>query len=1087
MRCLTCNTDNPDSNRFCEHCGGRFALVCQSCGRENKPTARFCGDCGTGLTTTLPRGESARSSAPADSNAGRSGTELWGELKIATVLFADIASSTEQIADLGPEEAMERLQPAVLQMCDAVERFGGTVVRTLGDGIMALFGVPKALEGHVRLACEAALSIQAIFANDAWGLNVRIGLHTGQVASNPTVGESARSDGVHGLTIHLASRVMASAEPGSIRLTHASQTQAAEHYDADRLGQFALRGISEQTTLYTLRGRRMDTGKPQARVHTPFRGRDREMGLLQLALHRAGNKCAPVVGVTGEPGTGKSRLCYEFAQWSSGRGVVVHEVRAQLYGHATPLQPVLELFRNCFFHIGHGDDAASAREKIARRLMLPGEPGVSPMEASDVLLLADFLGVNDPSAPPLTLNPRSRQARLLAAMRYLVRQPGNGLAMLILEDLHWLDEASMEFVSALVDAVAGTRVLLVLNYRPTFSATWEKSERFSKIELTELSGDDMNHLVRELISHRRELLDICELIARRSGGNPFFAEELVRSLAESGVLSGEPGAPGHGITAIERALPSNVQSVIGARIDRLREPVKALLQVCSTIGKEIPLSVLEQVADVAAVDVAQGLEELCAAELMQPQPDEDGPHFAFRHPLIQEVAYSMQLKARRTILHAAVAEAMKDHYRLRGDEFAALIAHHYEAAGQMVHAATHASRAAQWFGRTSSAQAIKHWHKVRQLLPLKTGTGDGDKLRAMASSQIALLGWREGLSLQEAQLYIEEAMTITELMDSRLKQLLFMIEGRLVQANGGSADGYVQKVQQALSLATLDADPGRVAMLNAALSQAYSWAGLLDAALEANDRALSDVHQIDSFDSDFIGFDVKQWMLGVRARILIRLDRSVDAQKCLQNMLKSPGTTGDPVIEQVVHFCYIDLALWEGDALMAQQHAAQMNEVVEKHPGLYMKAFALCGSGLAHLASMAYPQARATFREALELIRSGQVAMEFETEVLTGLAESCYRLGDEQQALDYALEAAEMSRKRSHRLSECRALMICAAIFEGASFKDEAAAIRCREQASELIQVTGAVRYLQAMALAQLKVIPPIDVSSVLQAGSYVH
>jgi len=259
MQCLACNTKNPDTNRYCENCGHQFGLVCGRCGRENGPSARFCGGCGVKVGAAAT--QAGAGGRPLDEAGGQRPVESWGELKIATVLFADIASSTEQVAYLGPEDAMQRLQPAVAQMCEAVERYGGTVVRTLGDGIMALFGAPRTLEGHVRLACEAALRIQAAFAEEAWDLAVRIGLHTGQIASDPSVGFSARSDGVHGLTIHLANRVMASAAPGEIRITQATRAQAGDYYGLQDLGPVPLKGIGEARSAAIVKGR-------------PYRGKD---------------------------------------------------------------------------------------------------------------------------------------------------------------------------------------------------------------------------------------------------------------------------------------------------------------------------------------------------------------------------------------------------------------------------------------------------------------------------------------------------------------------------------------------------------------------------------------------------------------------------------------------------------------------------------------------------------------------------------------------------------------------------------------------------------------------------------------------
>jgi adenylate cyclase len=245
-----------------------------------------------------------------------------------------------------------------------------------------------------------------------------------------------------------------------------------------------------------------------------------------------------------------------------------------------------------FFGISETDSPAAARARIAARLdqLGSGEP-------RDQALLSDFLGVpdaGDSMAQPL--NAKARHTRLLAIMSALVKHNADEASVVLIEDLHWLDEASEEFVAALVKAVAATRTMLVLNYRSSYRSPWVGIDNFREIEVGELSAADTDALVRELISHRREFQDISQLIVRRSGGNPYFAEELVRSLAERGVLSGDPAHANNGIGTVDRALPATVQAIIGARIDRLSGSEKSLLQICAIIGKEIPLAILERVA-----------------------------------------------------------------------------------------------------------------------------------------------------------------------------------------------------------------------------------------------------------------------------------------------------------------------------------------------------------------------------------------------------------------------------------------------------------------------------------------------------------
>jgi class 3 adenylate cyclase/tetratricopeptide (TPR) repeat protein len=988
----------------------------------------------------------------------------WGELKQATVLFADIVGSTELIAAMDPEQAMEKLRPAVLRMCQVVESLGGTVVRTLGDGILALFGVPRSLEGHALLACEAALKLQKVFREDAAGLTIRVGLHSGQVASDPADADGTRGGGAHGVTIHLASRVVAMAAPGGICLTEHCYAWVQVSCAVESMGSHVLRGITGTTALYSLKALKaaaLSQRFPQA-GHARFRGRASELDMLRSAWAQTDQRDAQVVGICAPPGAGKSRLCHEFSQWCRSQDVPVFEVRAQLYGHATPLQPVLELMRVFFYGITAGDDAATARQAIAQHL---------PQGATqaDLALVQEFLGVARPDAPSSALAPKARHERLKALVREHLRDASNTPAVIVIEDLHWLDEASEEFVGALVEAVAGTRSMLVLNYRPSLEVPWRGLTHFRQLDLPELSAPDAHALLCDLIGSAPSLDAVRRLVVQRSAGNPFFAEELVRSLRESGVLS-ITGEISGGLDAARRALPATVQAVIGARLDRLGEPGKTLLQMCAIIGKEIPLAVLEHVARPIADQIQEGLDVLCRADLIIPDTA-DSRRFAFRHPLIQEVAYGTQLKVRRGQLHALVAHAMETYYREQLDEYAGLVAYHYEAAGHRVKASEHASRAAQWVGSTNPALAIRHWHKVRNLLQDEPRATDIDRRRAIACSKIVFLGWREGLALDEARPFIDEAVELARDSDARLAQLLLFVEGRMLQASGGPADGYVEKLKTALSLRPSETQPGRTATLNAALSQAYGWAGMLHEALAASDAALEHVASIDAFDLDFIGFSVEHWVLGMRARLLVRLGRHEEAEQCLGRILTSgeagepeePGVSAepgglDPVLLLIAHYGYIDLAWCRSDAALARHHADAVSAMVEKSASPYMRVVSMSFQAMAHGIAGRQGQAASLYTEALALLRAGKVAIEMESEILAGLAECHRRMGQFDDSLAFAREAVGIARQRTIRLAECRALItLAAALAQQRPAGWEVEAASHFDEAGQLVERSGAV------------------------------
>ncbi len=1044
MRCRSCMTVNPTGNRFCECCGNQLQLVCVKCGHDVSPMARFCGTCGSNLPAGGATGKPAMEAAP-----------KWGELKQATVLFADVVGSTEMVAHMDPEEAMARLRPAVLRMRHSIERFGGTVVRTLGDGVMAMFGVPRSLEGHALLACQSALHMQASFRQGGDGLALRIGLHSGQVASDPEDAEDGRGGGAHGVTIHLASRVIALAQPGGICITQTCRDVAGPGCIAEAMGPHRLKGIPEPVEILALTNvlaaarRNWATDFWQA----TFRGRHKEMARLTRALEEVGEEGAlNVIGIAGDPGAGKSRLCLELAQVCAAQDVPVFDVRAQLYGHALPLQPILELFRVHFFGITAAHDNEAARSRI--------DAAFAPLATSraDLDLLHEFFRVAPPDAPQSGDPPRMRQARLVMLLKGLLRHEKDTRRVILIEDLHWIDDASEEFVSAMAQAVAGTRTLLLLNYRPSYRAPWLRLPDFEQIELGELPAADMDALVSELLTNVSPLRNICHLVCRRSGGNPFFAEELVRTIAESGVLSAETGLPVDGIEAVERALPATLQAVIGARLDRVGEPEKTLLQMCAIIGKEIPLAVLEHVASPLASQIEHGLDGLCQAGLILPQPSEGGRRFAFRHPLIQEVAYSTQLKVRRGQVHSSVAVAMELYYAEQVDEYASLIAFHFEQAGQAWEAAQYYARAATWLGSMHAAQAIRHWHKVRSLLAGVQGDQEAVRLRASAGAKIAALGWREGMTLDEVKPLIDEALQFANAGDDRLVPWLLTIEGRMLVASGGAADEYVARVKKAFLYIDMDREAGRVALAHAFLSQAYAWAGLLQDALQANDVALASAEHVEPFDRAFIGFSIEQWVLSLRSRLLARMGRTAEARHCLEQMLNLEATSSESPVPGMARIGFIDLAWAMEDADLADSHARELPHLAEKYGTPYLRTFTHGYAGVAHSLAGRHDHAHDQYQAALALLRSTGAAREYETELLASIAESRLRVGDFEGAHAHATEAVDLSRARTTRIAECRALIARGEAALGMAGENAQAQAKSDfAQAEALIQLTGAL------------------------------
>ncbi len=1058
MLCEQCGEHNRETNRFCQSCGSPLPLKCLACMHSNPPESAFCGSCGAALGNSRPQ----------QALAGPHAVPVHGELKQVTVLFADIVSSTELVAELDAEDAMRRLKPALDTMCEAVERFEGTVVRTLGDGVLAFFGAPRAQEGHGLLACEAALAIRDAFRLREDAMSIRIGLHSGEIVAEAPLVSTVTEQGAYGLAIHLASRLPAKVEPGEICLTEETYRLVRAFCEVVSLGRHRLRGVPEPVELFLLKNLKRAVASQQFRgvSLTSFRGRTREMSLLQRTLAAVESGGSRVTGIVGAPGTGKSRLCYEFAEWCRGRRIPVFEARAQPFGAATPFQPILELLRSSYFNVSPEDDPDQAVGQIAIRLAEIG----SKFEA-DLALVCDFLGVRyDQGSSPSWLNPKTRNARLLDIVRHMIRQRGALASVIIIEDLHWLDQASEEFVATLVDAVVSTKTVLVVNFRPTYFAFWMRLPHYQQIELGELTPTDTEGLVNELLGQRPELAEIRRRIAERSGGNPFFAEELTRSLVEHVALVGEQGDYSRGIANGSDVLPPTVQAVIGARIDRLAPAERDLLQTAAIVGKEFQSSILQLVVNLSPVDIEAALIRLCSSEMLQPYVGPDGQGYSFRHPLIQEVAYSTQLRSRRSVLHAGVARAIERFYSERLNEFAALLSHHFEEAGEIEAAAEYAARAARWVGSTSPAQAIKHWHKVRTLKAGQPRSPAGDKLRILASSQIAWLGWREGMTSEQARPFIQEALVWARETDDSMIPLLLFVEGRIAGASGGQADAYVDLVKEALALTEPKHDAGRTATLNASLSQAYGWAGLLREALAANDAALAGVPYIADFDHQFLGYSVEHWILSLRGRILARLGRFDEARLCFDRMLSIEPGLIDPTVQFIANLGYVDLAWTIDDPALASSHAWRVAEMATRQGSPYLRAYSLSCTGTAQSIAQNHQGAVQSFTQAVDFVRETRVAMEIEPELLANIADCQLRSGAITDAIEKAREAIAVSQDRSARLPQCRASITLATalvLTNNSEALDEA--VELLGHAEELVRLTGADIYLPLLEEARGK------------------
>src|SRR5258705_1141450 len=572
MQCLRCGCQNKATNEYCEGCGATLGIECSACGHLSGPTARFCGQCSAALKPLA-----TEATNQSWQHVLRSLNAKGGERKRLTILFADMRNSTGLIDSLGdPELGMRRLQPVLDLMNEAVVRYEGVVNKSQGDGVMALFGAPQPHEDHAVRGCLAALAMQDGMSRigDA-DLRVRVGVHSGEVVVQAIEHGIYQTYDAAGANVHLANRMEQLADPGSILVSKETYTAAKQFVEVEPLGPQTIRGIAAPIEIFKLRALQHAPSSGvfrSGRRLSPLTGRTEQFSALVLELENTMKGDGRVVGVVGEAGIGKSRLCFEFAESCRGKDIRVFEARVLAHGKATPFQPVLELMRD-YFGIRAKEPAEVSRRRVLDRL------AALPISEQLSFILLEFLGLADPQRAAIKLYPKTRKTQLLDFVRTLPRSPRDPTSVVIVEDLHWIDAASEEFGEALADAVVGTTTLLVVNFRPGFTAPLMQRSHYRQINMPPLPPSQAGILLQEHFGNASSLALLSRNIIERAQGNPFFLEELINALVERGDFEGEKGAYRlkGGIDSIP--LPSTVQAVVAARIDRLEESAKKVLEI----------------------------------------------------------------------------------------------------------------------------------------------------------------------------------------------------------------------------------------------------------------------------------------------------------------------------------------------------------------------------------------------------------------------------------------------------------------------------------------------------------------------------
>ncbi len=818
MQCPQCGRHNPAQSKFCLECGVRLLPRCGACGTDLPDGAKFCNQCGApvGAPASPPAPSApaqdrmpaaARDPAPGAYTPKHlaeriltSKSALEGERKQVTVLFVDIVESSRLAERLDPELMHEIMDRVLRLMAEAVHRYEGTVNQFLGDGLMALFGAPLALEDHAVRAVQAALAIQETVSGYSEQLRVqrgvevrlRLGLNSGPVVVG-RIGDDLRMDYTAiGDTTHLASRMQALAEPGTILVTDATRRLVEGYVRTAPVGPVQVKGRSEPVSVFNVTGRRRWRSRLEVSADVGLSelvGREQELAAIQECLARVKAGRGQVVGLVGDAGVGKSRLLYEFRKAVQSERLTWIEGHCLPYGQTTPLLPILEILR-VNFGIEDGDNPLQIEEKIRQglRRLDAGLDRILPF-------LGDLFALPREDDVLRHLDPKDKRQRTFEAIRALTfagsqRQPH----VIVIEDLQWIDRTTEDHLASVVDSMAGVPLLLVTTHRPGYAVRWADKTYYRPIALDVLSEVEVNTMVSRLLGTRDAPPDLIRRIHEKAEGNPLFVEEISTSLLERGLL-----VRGNGgfvwAAGAEVEFPGTVHDIIRARLDRLDDPVKRTAQTAAVIGRQFGLNLLARVCEIAQ-EVERYLETLMRLELIHETRVFPEREFMFKHAAIQDASYQSLLTQRRRDLHGAIGRAIEDLHADRLDDQASILAYHYARSEQPDRAIAYALRAGdRAVGLYATAEATTYYEQALKLARALPPSPDAQRTEIDVTLRLATVAATRPDIERNLRDLGAACATAEQLGDRvRLSQALYWL-GRLeyVLGNSQSAVGYASR------------------------------------------------------------------------------------------------------------------------------------------------------------------------------------------------------------------------------------------------------------------------------------------------------
>jgi predicted ATPase/class 3 adenylate cyclase len=690
--CTHCAFENPEKAKFCVECGTRLEIRCQSCGKENPLTHKFCFECGgkLGKSADVKDDKALNLSEPQSYIPKHLADKilvdrasLEGERKLVTVLFADASSFTALSEKLDPEEVRTIMNQALRLIIDQVHNYEGTINKFTGDGVMALFGAPIAQEDHAYRSVSSALVIQKALRlygdklklEQGIEFKMRIGINTGLVVVGSIGNDLSMEYTAMGDTVNLASRLEGLAEPGSIVISESTYKLVKDYFECIPLEEVRVKGKSQPVKAYSVirtTGRKVRFDLSMERGLTKFVGREKELGLIRNSLERVKEGRGQILCIIGEAGLGKSRLVHEFKTVFRDEEVSYLEGNCISYGKSFSYLPIVEILKGNF-EIDDRDDDDRIKAKV--------ETAISRIDdklKDAVPLILDLLSVKTDSDILKNLDAGQKRHAIFEALKAIILRISQIRPLVIaIEDLHWIDKTSEEFLNNIAASMGNNRIMLLFTCRPGFGHSFIDKPYYTQIALTSLSTGECRVLVESILNHEDISEELMGLILKKTGGNALFIEEVTRSLLDSGTIVKSEGGYTIDKEVAQIEVPSSVQDIIMARIDRLEENRKLTLQICSVIGREFSFELTQRVSATHGNELRQRLMTLTNSDLIYERgvyPDLD---YLFKHALTHEVAYNTLLLQKRKELHERVGSAIEEMYPTRLEEFYSVLAHHF--------------------------------------------------------------------------------------------------------------------------------------------------------------------------------------------------------------------------------------------------------------------------------------------------------------------------------------------------------------------------------------------------------------------------